>query len=78
MDYSLLIGLHFRDISYNKNLHVAEAHPSTAQTPRGCLFFLIATIIKQLSVCPCLSMELNCCECFFREWGHWQWQGTIF
>ncbi|XP_010067728.2 phosphatidylinositol 4-phosphate 5-kinase 6 [Eucalyptus grandis] len=35
MDYSLLIGLHFQDISYNKDLLTAEARPSRAQTPRG-------------------------------------------
>ncbi|KAI3425633.1 Phosphatidylinositol 4-phosphate 5-kinase [Psidium guajava] len=35
MDYSLLIGLHFQDISYSKDLLVAEARPSRAQTPRG-------------------------------------------
>lgn len=56
MDYSLLIGLHFRDTSYNKDSLVAEACPAGVRTPRGSL-----SPIRQMPQIHAILARLNMC-----------------
>nr|DAD42749.1 TPA_asm: hypothetical protein HUJ06_000979 [Nelumbo nucifera] len=45
MDYSLLVGLHFREASYNKDLATNEGHPSGARTPIDYFLLFIKSLI---------------------------------
>ncbi|KAF8009952.1 hypothetical protein BT93_J0815 [Corymbia citriodora subsp. variegata] len=59
MDYSLLIGLHFRDTSYDKDSLVAEACPSGVRTPRGIGDNIVYPVDPRLSSAEMDQLQLD-------------------